>query len=242
MLFVHAIIISVYASLHSAEKYADLSFQHYTIEYVFFFTFSFLLFGLLGLHNQMFSMNKYIGAHVEPYKPVDLESSSSTTIARKRKAKSSSSSREKGDDSKKKKKKATGTQTPYHLSEALQAVVGGKTILPRPQVTQALWVYIREHNLQNPLDKREIICDTKLRRVMGEQEKVTMFSMNKFITAHLLEKADKSEYVHTNEDEDGGGDESEDGVVDDESHPDDDEEIDDSNDDDDDDDDDSDDE
>lgn len=177
----------------------------------------------------MFSMNKYIGAHVEPYKPVDLESSSSTstsTIAKKRRAKSLSSSRGKGDDSKK--KKATGTQVPYHLSEALQAVVGGKTILPRPQVTQALWVYIREHNLQNQLDKREIICDTKLRRVMGEQDKVTMFSMNKFITPHLLEKADKSEYVHTNED-DVGGDESDDGVVDSESYPDDDEEVDDDN-------------
>lgn len=171
-------------------------------------------------------MNKYIGAHVEPYKPVDLESSSTSTIARKRKAKSSSSSRERSDDTKK--KKATGAQTPYHLSESLQAVVGGKTVLPRPQVTQALWVYIREHNLQNPLDKREIICDTKLRRVMGEQDKVTIFSMNKFITSHLLEKADKSEYVHTNEEGDGG-DESDDGVVDDESHPDDDDEIDDEN-------------
>ena len=40
--------------------------------------------------------------------------------------------------------------------------------------------------MQNPGDKREIICDTQLSRIMGGQGKVTMFSMNKFITAHLV--------------------------------------------------------
>jgi len=55
--------------------------------------------------------------------------------------------------------------------------------------------------LQNPQDKREIICDKNLSMVMGGQSKVTMFSMNKYITPHLLEKLDKSEYIH----EDGNG-------------------------------------
>jgi len=50
--------------------------------------------------------------------------------------------------------------------------------------------------LQNPEDKREILCDAKLKRVLGGNSKVTMFSMNKYITAHLLEKMDKSAYVH----------------------------------------------
>lgn len=82
-------------------------------------------------------MNKYIGAHVEPYKPVDLTSTSSTPKKRKAKA-------EKGEGGAKKK---AGTQAPYRLSDALVAVVG-KRILPRPQVTQALWAYIRENDLQ----------------------------------------------------------------------------------------------
>mmetsp|Transcript_25359 Transcript_25359/g.45749 ORF Transcript_25359/g.45749 Transcript_25359/m.45749 type:complete len:315 (+) Transcript_25359:159-1103(+) len=141
---------------------------------------------VFGVDNfTMFSMNKYIGAHVEPYKPVDLTTSSTP---KKRKAKADP--KEKGAA-----KKKAGTQAPYKLSDALVAVVG-KSILPRPQVTQALWAYIRENDLQNPEDKREIICDTLLSRVMGGQSKVTMFSMNKYITPHMLEKVDKSQYVH----------------------------------------------
>jgi len=132
----------------------------------------------------MFTMNKYIGAHVEPYKPVDL-TTSSTPKKRKAGCKDASAT----------KKGRAGTQAPYRLSEALAAVVG-KEVLPRPQVTQGLWAYIREHDLQNPKDKREIICDDALRSVMGGKKKVTMFTMNKHITPHLLERVGKSEYHH----------------------------------------------
>jgi upstream activation factor subunit UAF30 len=90
----------------------------------------------------MFSMNKYIGAHVEPYKPVDLTTSSSSVAPKKRKAKSPE--KDKGGGAK---KRAGGTQAPYRLSDALVAVVG-KSVLPRPQVTQALWAYIRANSLQ----------------------------------------------------------------------------------------------
>ena len=82
----------------------------------------------------MFSMNKYIGAHVDPYKPVDL---TTNTTAPRKKRKSNEP----------KKKRDPGTMPPYRLSEDLTAVVG-KSILPRPQVTQALWVYIKANNLQ----------------------------------------------------------------------------------------------
>ena len=88
----------------------------------------------------MFSMNKYIGAHVEPYKPVDL----TTSTPKKRKDEAG----KKGAAAKKPKiKREPGTQAPYRLSDELAAVVG-KKILPRPQVTQALWAYIRKNNLQ----------------------------------------------------------------------------------------------
>jgi len=87
---------------------------------------------------QMFSMNKYIGEHVEPFKPIDM--SSDAAASKKRKAKASPKDNSEA-------KKSSGTQVPYRLSDPLVAVVG-KSILPRPQVTQALWVYIRENNLQ----------------------------------------------------------------------------------------------
>lgn len=136
----------------------------------------------------MFSMNKYIGAHVEPFKPVDL----TTNTPKKRKAKEDPKQKSSG-------KKKTGSQAPYRLSDALTAVCG-KEILPRPQVTQGLWAYIRENDLQNPSDKREILCDTLLSRVMGGKKKVTMFTMNKHITPHLLERVDRSEYHHEESD------------------------------------------
>ena len=88
----------------------------------------------------MFQMNKYVSTHIHPYPPLDLTS----TPKRKKE----------GDDGKRKAKKKKsavkkqpGTQAPYRLSDELAAVCG-KNILPRPQVTQALWAYIRANNLQ----------------------------------------------------------------------------------------------
>jgi len=84
-------------------------------------------------------MNKYIGSHVHPYPAVDL----TKNTPKKRKAPA------KGKKGKqvKKKRRVAGTQAPYRLSPQL-AEVCGKEILPRPQVTQALWVYIKGNNLQ----------------------------------------------------------------------------------------------
>lgn len=135
----------------------------------------------------MFTMNKYIGAHVDPFKPVDLTPKEKKPSTQKRK-------RGKGDPKEKKKRKA-GTQPPYRLSKELQEVVG-KDILPRPQVVKAIWVYIKEHDLQNPDDKREILCDDKLKKIMGGKDRVTMFNMNTHVTHHLVEKLDKSAYAH----------------------------------------------
>lgn len=41
---------------------------------------------------------------------------------------------------------------------------------------------------KNPDDKREIFCDEKFSKIMGGESKVTMFTMNKFVSSHLLEK------------------------------------------------------
>eukprot|EP00567_Pseudictyota_dubia_P004405 CAMPEP_0197435678 /NCGR_PEP_ID=MMETSP1175-20131217/3243_1 /TAXON_ID=1003142 /ORGANISM="Triceratium dubium, Strain CCMP147" /LENGTH=295 /DNA_ID=CAMNT_0042964777 /DNA_START=232 /DNA_END=1116 /DNA_ORIENTATION=+ len=131
----------------------------------------------------MFTMNKYVGAHIHPFTPVDLTKNTTTP-------KKTTPRGKKGQAGKKKQ----GTQTPWRLSKTLSKVVG-KDILPRPQVTQALWVYIKEHGLQNPDDRREILCDDALKAVMGGKSKVTMFSMNKYVTPHMIAKCDKSEYV-----------------------------------------------
>jgi upstream activation factor subunit UAF30 len=148
----------------------------------------------------MFTMNKYIGAHVEPFKPVDL---TPTPKIASNKRKSTRSNGGKGGKTPKKRK--VGTQPPYRLSEALQAVVG-TDILPRPQVVSKIWTYIKENNLQNEKDKREILCDAKLKQVMSGKDKISMFQMNVHISNHLIEKVDKSEYHHSGDESDGDGD------------------------------------
>lgn len=138
----------------------------------------------------IFTMNKYISAHIHPFKPVDL--TASTASPKKRKVTPTKASN---------KKRKTGTQPPYRLSDDLMAVVG-KPILPRPQVVSAIWEYIKANDLQNPSDKREILCDAKLEMVM-KRKKVSMFKMNQLITPHLIEKVDKSEYQHEHDGMDG---------------------------------------
>lgn len=69
-------------------------------------------------------------------------------------------------------------------SPQLAAVIGTDAPLPRTEVTKRLWDYIKANNLQNPQNKRNILCDDKLRAVMGKDE-VTMFEMTGLVGKHL---------------------------------------------------------
>ncbi|KAG1764914.1 SWIB/MDM2 domain-containing protein [Suillus occidentalis] len=91
------------------------------------------------------------------------------------------------DEEKPKKKRGGGARggfaKEYILSESLSVVVGVDK-LSRPQVVKRLWEYIRGHELQNPSNRREIMCDDNMRAVFGT-EKVDMFRMNKVLGRHL---------------------------------------------------------
>ena len=76
-----------------------------------------------------------------------------------------------------------GLQKPLQPSEELAAVVG-PSALSRGEVVSKVWEYIRSHNLQNPENRREILADTELRKIIGK-DKVTMFEMNKYLAQHL---------------------------------------------------------
>lgn len=90
----------------------------------------------------MFQLNKYIGAHVYPFKPVNL-----TEMTEGSKKKKEENKKRKLEQKKNKGKKKQGSQPAYRLSDDLIKVVG-KSILPRPQVTQKLWTYIKKNELQ----------------------------------------------------------------------------------------------
>ncbi len=74
-------------------------------------------------------------------------------------------------------------QKPLQPSRELAAVVGSDP-LPRGQVVSKVWDYIKQHNLQNPENRREILADDKLKPIFGK-DKVTMFEMNKYLAQHL---------------------------------------------------------
>ncbi|GBG33011.1 SWI/SNF-related matrix-associated actin-dependent regulator of chromatin subfamily D member 1 [Hondaea fermentalgiana] len=75
-------------------------------------------------------------------------------------------------------------RTQVVLSKPLAKFLGVETET-RPQIVKKLWEYIREHDLQNPNDKREIRCDDALRELF-QRDQVTMFNMNKLLTCHVI--------------------------------------------------------
>lgn len=52
------------------------------------------------------------------------------------------------------------------------------------QVVKQLWNHIRENNLQDPSNRRNIICDDTLRNLFGV-DSIDMFQMNKALTKHI---------------------------------------------------------
>ena len=81
------------------------------------------------------------------------------------------------------KPKNAGFMKALKPSAELAAVIGADPV-PRTEVTKRLWAYIKDHNLQNPANKRNILCDDKLKAVMGKSE-VTMFEMTGLVGKHL---------------------------------------------------------
>ncbi|KUF98325.1 hypothetical protein AM588_10010936 [Phytophthora nicotianae] len=86
------------------------------------------------------------------------------------------------------KKAGGGFNAQLSLSPELAQVVGAET-MARPQVVKALWAYIREHNLQDPNNKKTILLDDTLRGVF-QRDSFTMFSMNKFVKRHVRKPDD----------------------------------------------------
>ncbi|XP_073157666.1 uncharacterized protein [Henckelia pumila] len=70
------------------------------------------------------------------------------------------------------------------VSPELQTIVG-EPALPRTEIVKQLWAYIRKHNLQDPGNKRKIICDDAL-RVVFETNCTDMFKMNKLLAKHII--------------------------------------------------------
>ena len=80
-------------------------------------------------------------------------------------------------------RKPNALPKPLQPSKELAAVIGAEP-LPRGEVVSKVWEYIKQHQLQNPENRREILADDKLEAVFGKK-KVDMFEMNRHLTQHL---------------------------------------------------------
>ncbi|KAK7691731.1 hypothetical protein QCA50_005131 [Cerrena zonata] len=112
-----------------------------------------------------------------------------TTTKRGKKVKSAETVDSDGEQDKPK-KRGGGLNKEYALSEPL-AILLGIEKLSRPQVVKQIWVYIKANDLQNPEDKREIMCDEKLKDLF-HADKINMFKMNQLLGQHLLEPHETS--------------------------------------------------
>jgi upstream activation factor subunit UAF30 len=73
---------------------------------------------------------------------------------------------------------------PMNVSPELAAVVG-QGPMPRSEVVKKIWAYIKERNLQDQSNKRNINADENLKKVFGGKETVNMFEMTKLVSKHL---------------------------------------------------------
>ncbi|KAI3895801.1 hypothetical protein MKW98_025592 [Papaver atlanticum] len=154
----------------------------------------------------MFQMNKVLSKHIWPLEsdeatitPVKTEikeqkrqqdktEASVTPVKTEKKEKKRKQDKTEGsDDSQPKdKRQKLGFHAPLKLSDALVKFLGtGETSLSRAEVIKKMWEYIKLNNLQDPSDKRQIICDDKLKELFN-LETFTGFTVAKHLAVHFV--------------------------------------------------------
>lgn len=73
---------------------------------------------------------------------------------------------------------------PVKPDAALAAVVGREP-RSRPEITKSVWAYIKEHELQDTKDRRQIRPDDRLGRVCAGKKRVSMFELTRLINEHV---------------------------------------------------------
>ena len=88
-----------------------------------------------------------------------------------------------------KKRAPSGFAKPTVISEALCTFLGKPqgTEMARTEVTKHLTTYIKEHNLQDPQNKRTILPDKKLQKLLQtkKDDEVTYFNLQKYMKVHF---------------------------------------------------------
>ncbi|KAJ4829086.1 hypothetical protein Tsubulata_050232 [Turnera subulata] len=79
-----------------------------------------------------------------------------------------------------------GILKPTPISSELSHFLGGAPEASRAEVTKKIWDHIKAFNLQDPTNRREIMCDEKLKVLFDGKEKVNMLEIAKLTSRHFL--------------------------------------------------------
>ncbi|CAE6334784.1 unnamed protein product [Rhizoctonia solani] len=104
---------------------------------------------------------------------------------KKKKSKPKKAKKQDDGDGEEKKKGGYQKELNFGLDSPALAAFTGVSALSRPQIVKRLWDHIKANNLQNPQDKREILCDDQMRGLFNV-DKINMFQMNKVIGVHII--------------------------------------------------------
>ncbi|KAK2779185.1 hypothetical protein FQN53_001508 [Emmonsiellopsis sp. PD_33] len=125
------------------------------------------------------------GANTRKAAPVKKKKpAAKSKTSKKVKAEDDSDLDERDSETKKEVTRTGGFHKPLNLSPTLSALLGGELSLSRPQTVKKVWQYIRENDLQDPADRRQIRCDDLMRAVF-KQDRVHMFTMTKILNQNL---------------------------------------------------------
>ncbi|XWS33655.1 hypothetical protein CRYUN_Cryun22dG0101100 [Craigia yunnanensis] len=136
----------------------------------------------------MFQMNKALSLskHIWPLDSDEVVSVKSAEKEKQRKHEREEEEEEDPEEPKRKEKLQKGFLAPLQLSDALVKFLGtGENELTRAVVIKRMWDYVKENNLQDPSDKRKVICNEKLKELF-DVETFTGFIVTKLLAAHFL--------------------------------------------------------
>ncbi|XP_009619389.1 protein TRI1 [Nicotiana tomentosiformis] len=110
---------------------------------------------------------------------------SSSASKKKAAATTSKSSTSAGKQGRSPSARPTGILKVTPVSPTLHSFLGvPKT--SRGDAVKKIWDYIKLHNLQDPMNKREIICDHKLKILFGGKDKVGFLEISKLLSVHFV--------------------------------------------------------
>ncbi|GLJ29820.1 hypothetical protein SUGI_0588860 [Cryptomeria japonica] len=78
-----------------------------------------------------------------------------------------------------------GITQPRPISPAMQKFLGVPEI-PRTKAIKKIWEYIKENNLQDPANRREILCDESLKSIFDGRERVNFLEIARLMGPHFL--------------------------------------------------------